>query len=42
MELQPKWTNYFVLSAAGNDNANDNDNSIIFTIKDRNKKQENK
>ena len=36
VELKLKWTKYCVLSAAGNDNANDNNNakSIIFTIKD--------
>ena len=36
IELKLKWTKYFVLSAAVNDNANDNNNanSIIFTIKD--------
>ena len=32
IELILKWTKYCVLSAAGNDNENDNDN-IIFTIK---------
>ena len=37
VELKLKWTNYFVLSVAGNENdANDNDNAnnTIFTIKD--------
>ena len=36
IELKFKWTNYCVLSANGNDNANDSDNAnnIIFTIKD--------
>ena len=33
-ELKIKWSNYCVLSAAGNDNANDNDDNIICTIKD--------
>ena len=34
VELKLKWTKYCVLSAAGADvNGNDNDN-IIFTIKD--------
>ena len=32
VEFKLKWSNYCVLSAAGNDNANDDD--IIFTIKD--------
>ena len=38
VELKIKWTEYWVLSATGNDNANDNDNAnyIIFTIKDTN------
>ena len=31
-ELTPKWTKVFCLSAAGNDN--DNDNNIISAIKD--------
>ena len=31
VELNLKWTKYCVLSAAGNDNVNDNEN-IIFTI----------
>ena len=34
IELKLKWTNYFVLSAAGADNVNDKDDNIIFTIKD--------
>ena len=34
VELKCKWYSYWVLSAAGNDNANDNDDNIIFTIKD--------
>ena len=34
IELKLKWTNYCVLSAAGNDNTNANPNNIIFTIKD--------
>ena len=35
VELKLKWSNYCVLSAAGSDKANDNDDNIIFTIKDR-------
>ena len=35
VELRLKWTKYFVLSAAGADNANNNSNIIIFTIKDK-------
>ena len=31
VELKLKWTKHFVLSAAGNDNGN-NDNNIIFLI----------
>ena len=34
LELKPKWTKYCVLSATGNDNDNDKDDKIIFTIKD--------
>ena len=34
VELKRKWSNYCVLSAAGNDSANGNDDNIIFTIKD--------
>ena len=34
VELKFKWTEYCVLSTAGNDNANANPNNIIFTIKD--------
>ena len=36
VELKLKWTKYCVLSAAGADNVNgnDNDNIIIFTMKD--------
>ena len=37
VELKLKWTNYFVLSVAGNENDtndNDNANNTIFTIKD--------
>ena len=34
VELKPKWTKYCVLSATGNDNDNDKDDKIIFTIKD--------
>ena len=34
VELKLKWSKYCVLSAAGNDNANGNDDNIIFTIKD--------
>ena len=30
VELELMWTNYCVLSAPGNDNANDNANNIIF------------
>ena len=35
VELKLKWTKYYVLSAAGADNVNDNvnGNNIIFTIK---------
>ena len=33
VELNLKWTKYCILSVAGNDNVNDNDNeNIIFTI----------
>ena len=35
VELEFKWSMYCVLSAAGDDNANDNDDNIIFTIEDR-------
>ena len=35
VELRLKWTKYFVLSAAGADNANTNSNIIILTIKDK-------
>ena len=36
VELKLTWTKYCVLSVAGtdNDNGNNNDNNIIFTIKD--------
>ena len=34
IELKFKWSNYCVLSAAGNDNANGNDYYFIFTSKD--------
>ena len=36
VELKLKWTKYYVLSAAGADNINDNvnGNNIIFPIKD--------
>ena len=35
VELKLKWTKYCVLSAAGNDNVNNNDSdNIIFTVKD--------
>ena len=34
VHLKLKWSNYCVLSAAGNDNANGSDDNIIFTIKD--------
>ena len=34
IELKLKWTKYCVLSAAGNDNVNDNNvNDNVFTIK---------
>ena len=33
VELKHKWTKYCVLSAAGNDNVNDDDSNNIFTIK---------
>ena len=39
VELKLKWTKNCVLSAAGNDNVNNNDNdcnNITFTIKDTN------
>ena len=36
VELKLKWSNYCVLSAAGNDNANSNDDNIIFIFKDTN------
>ena len=35
VELKLKWTNYYLLSAAGNENVNNIDsNNIIFTMKD--------
>ena len=34
VQLKSWWTKYCFLAAAGNDNANDNANNIIFTIKD--------
>ena len=34
VELKLKWTKYCVLSAAGNENDNNRDDKIIFTIKD--------
>ena len=34
IELTLKWTKYYVLSTAGNDNSNANCNNIIFTMKD--------
>ena len=34
VELKLKWSNYFVLSAAGNENPNGYADDIIFTIKD--------
>ena len=34
VELKPKWTKYYVLSAADADNNDANFNNIIFTIKD--------
>ena len=33
-EINLKWAKYCLLSENGNDNANDNPNNIIFTIKD--------
>ena len=33
VELKVKWTKYFVLSSAGNDNTNANIDNIIFTKK---------
>ena len=33
VEVKLKRTKYCVFSRAGNDNVNDNDNNIIFTIK---------
>ena len=32
VESKLKWTKYYVLSAAGNDNTNPNPNNVIFTI----------
>ena len=34
VELKLQWFNYWVLSAARNDNANDHDDNITFTTKD--------
>ena len=34
IELKVKWMKYCVLSANSNDNANNNPNIIVFTIKD--------
>ena len=34
VQLKLKWSDCCALSAAGNDNANGNDDNIIFTIKD--------
>ena len=34
IERKLKWSNYHVLPAAGNDNADGNDDNIIVTIKD--------
>ena len=34
VELKLKWSNYYGLSAAGNDKANSNDDNIVFTIKE--------
>ena len=34
IELKLKWTKYYFLSTAGNDNTNANPNNIIFTMKD--------
>ena len=39
VELKLKWTKYYVLSAAGNENNNNEDvnaNNIIFNIEDTN------
>ena len=34
VKLKLKWSNYCVLSAAGNDNVDGNNDNIVFTIKD--------
>ena len=34
VELKVKFSNYCVLSAAGDDNADGNNDNIVFTIKD--------
>ena len=34
IEIKLKWAKYCVLSAGGNDNDNNRDDKIIFTIKD--------
>ena len=34
IEIELKWAKYCVLSAGGNDNDNNRDDKIIFTIKD--------
>ena len=34
VELKLRWSKHCVLSLAGTDNANGNDDNIIFTIKD--------
>ena len=35
VKLKPKWSNYYcVLSAASNDNANGNNDNIIYTVRD--------
>ena len=35
VELKLKWSSYCVLFAAGQDNANGNEDNINFTIKDK-------
>ena len=36
VELKLNWSNYCVLSAAGNDNANDNDDDLFLLLKTQN------
>ena len=36
VELKLNWSNYCVLSAAGNDNANDNDDDLFLLVKTQN------